>query len=79
MVQFQSMEISKTVLLILFIILITSGCGSDVPPGEIEGAPRSSESIYKQDLRFLETKSKLFEAQESKSQILFGDLHVHTT
>jgi len=79
MVQFQSMEISKTVLPILFIILITSGCGSDVPPGEIEGAPRSSESIYKQDLRFLETKSKLFEAQEGKSQILFGDLHVHTT
>ena len=77
--QFQSMGISKTILPVLFIILITSGCGSDVPPGEIEGAPRSSESIYKQDLRFLETQSKLFEAQESKSQILFGDLHVHTT
>jgi len=73
------MEISKTILPVLFIILITSGCGSDVPPGEIEGAPRSSESIYEQDLRFLETKSKLFETQESKSQILFGDLHVHTT
>jgi len=77
--QFQSMGISKTILPLLFIILITSGCGSDVPPGELEGAPRSSESIYKQDLRFLETQSKLFEAQESKSQILFGDLHVHTT
>jgi hypothetical protein len=77
--QFQSMGISKTLLPVLFSILITSGCGSDVPPGEIEGAPRSSESIYKQDLRFLETQSKLFEAQESKSQILFGDLHVHTT
>ena len=58
---------------------MTSGCGSDVPPGELEGVPRSSESIYKQDLRFLETQSKLFKAQESKSQILFGDLHVHTT
>jgi len=77
--QFQSMEISKTILPLLFIILITSGCGSDVPPGEIEGVPRSSESIYNQDLRFLETQSKLFETQESKSQILFGDLHVHTT
>ncbi|MDC3379811.1 DUF3604 domain-containing protein [Gammaproteobacteria bacterium] len=77
--QFQFMGISKTILPVLFITLITSGCGSDVPPGEIEGAPRSSESIYKQDLRFLETQSKLFETQESKSQILFGDLHVHTT
>jgi len=77
--QFQYMVISKTSLPLLLIILITSGCGSDVPPGEIEGAPRSSESIYQQDLRFLETQSKLFETQESKSQILFGDLHVHTT
>ena len=77
--QFQSMGISNTILPVLFILLMTSGCGSDVPPGELEGAPRSSESIYKQDLRFLETQSKLFKAQESKSQILFGDLHVHTT
>ena len=77
--QFLCMAISKTSLPLLFIILITSGCGSDVPPGEIEGAPRSSESIYEQDLRFLETQSKLFEVQEGKSQILFGDLHVHTT
>ena len=77
--QFQSMGISKTTIHLLLIILIISGCGSDVPPGEIEGAPRSNESIYKQDLRFLETQSKLFETQESKSQILFGDLHVHTT
>ena len=52
--QFLCMGISKTSLPLLFIILITSGCGSDVPPGEIEGAPRSSESIYEQDLRFLE-------------------------
>ncbi|MDC0635970.1 DUF3604 domain-containing protein [Gammaproteobacteria bacterium] len=73
------MGISKTKIPLLLIILIISGCGSDVPPGEIEGAPRSSESIYKQDLRFLETQSKLFETKESKSQILFGDLHVHTT
>jgi hypothetical protein len=77
--QFQFMGISNTILPVLFIFLIASGCGSDVPPGELEGTPRSSESIYKQDLRFLETQSKLFEAQESKSQILFGDLHVHTT
>ncbi|MDC1526456.1 DUF3604 domain-containing protein [bacterium] len=77
--QFQSMGISKTILPVLWIILITSGCGSDVPPGEIEGVPRSSESIYQQDLRFLETQSKLFETKEGKSQILFGDLHVHTT
>jgi hypothetical protein len=77
--QFQFMGISKTSLPLLFIVLIISGCGSDVPPGEIEGAPRSSESIYEQDIRFLATQSKLFETQEGKSQILFGDLHVHTT
>jgi hypothetical protein len=77
--QFQSMGISKTILPVLLTILITSGCGSDVPPGEIEGVPRSSESIYQQDLRFLETQNKLFETKEGKSQILFGDLHVHTT
>ena len=25
------------------------GCGSDVDPGKVEGPPRSSEAIYKQD------------------------------
>ena len=59
--------------------MIIAGCGSDVPPGKVEGAPRSSESIYNQDLKFLQTKSKLFQNQSDSSQILFGDLHVHTT
>ena len=64
-----------------FLLAFIAGCGSDVDPGKIEGAPRSSEAIYQQDLRFLETKEKLFSGtiEENTSQILFGDLHVHTT
>ena len=74
--QCQFMGTSKVLLPLLFFLLLLAGCGSDVPPGEIEGAPRSSESIYSQDLKFLETKSNLFTNQDSHSQILFGDLHV---
>jgi hypothetical protein len=73
------MEISKNPLVLICILMIIAGCGSDVPPGKVEGAPRSSESIYNQDLKFLQTKSKLFQNQSDSSQILFGDLHVHTT
>ena len=43
--QFQFMGISQTKITLLFIFLMIAGCGSDVPPGEIEGAPRSSESL----------------------------------
>tara|TARA_Y100000768_G_scaffold249487_1_gene189482 strand:- start:4725 stop:6884 length:2160 start_codon:yes stop_codon:yes gene_type:complete len=75
------MILSNIKIRFLFLSLIfIFGCGSDVDPGKIEGAPRSSESIYKQDLRFLKTKEALFGDEYSeKSQILFGDLHVHTT
>ncbi len=60
--------------------MLLLGCGSDVDPGEIEGNPRSSDAIYKQDLKFFKTKDALFGDDYSEtSQILFGDLHVHTT
>ena len=67
--------------LIFFACLLLVSCGSDVDPGKIEGSPRSIDSIYKQDLRFFKTKESLFGigGEEDTSQILFGDLHVHTT
>ena len=69
----------KFILSFLGLILLF-GCGTDVDPGEIEGAPRTSEAIYKQDLKFLQTKDALFEGDlRDTTQILFGDLHVHTT
>ena len=77
--QFQFMAISRALLPILCISSLITGCGSDVSPGKIEGEPRSAESIYIQDLKFLETKSNLSIGVDNSSQILFGDLHVHTS
>ena len=77
--QFPFMGISKPKFSLVFIFLMIAGCGSDVPPGKIEGPPRSSESIYNQDLKFLEIQNKIFQDEGNRSQILFGDLHVHTT
>ncbi len=71
---------NKKIFFLLFSLIFIFGCGSDVDPGEIEGAPRSSESIYQQDLRLLQAKDLLFGDELSETtQILFGDLHVHTT
>jgi len=70
----------KKILFLFLVISFLSGCGSDVDPGTIEGPPRSSEAIYKQDLKFFQTKKRLLENDaDNTSQILFGDLHVHTT
>jgi len=54
--QSQCMATSRALPLIICISLFIAGCGSDISPGKIEGEPRTSESIYVQDLRFLETK-----------------------
>ena len=71
---------SKKILLLFFGSILLLSCGSDVDPGKIEGAPRTSEAIYKQDLKFLKTKDSLFGDEiRDTTQILFGDLHVHTT
>ena len=62
------------------VITFLASCGSDVDPGTIEGPPRSSEAIYKQDSKFFQTKKSLLGSDSGEtSQILFGDLHVHTT
>ena len=73
-------SIAKIFFLTSFVAILISNCGSDVDPGKIEGPPRSSEAIYKQDLEFFQAKESLLGADsEDISQILFGDLHVHTT
>jgi len=72
-------KFQKTFLFFYSLFLLSS-CGSDVDPGSIEGNPRSSEAIYEQDLKFFQTKESLLGSnQDDSSQILFGDLHVHTT
>ena len=71
---------SKSFLFLFLIGLI--GCGSDVPPGSVEGEPRNEAKIYESDLKFYKTKESLFQSSQEvidDTQILFGDLHVHTT
>ena len=77
MVKFQY---SKSFVFLLLFGLI--GCGSDVPPGSVEGDPRNETKIYESDLKFYKTKESLFQSSKEvidDTQILFGDLHVHTT
>ena len=63
-------------------LIFIYSCGSDVPPGKIEGPPKSSQYIYENDLKFYEAKDNLFQDSNDLTDehlILFGDLHVHTT
>ncbi len=63
--------IQKKLLFSFIAIIFLSNCGSDVDPGTIEGPPRSSEAIFKQDLNFLRQKKKLLvDDSGDKSQIL---------
>jgi hypothetical protein len=61
-----------------FSILVTSifigSCGSDIEPGFIEGLPRPNSAI-----KNLEEIHNFSTDDESEFQILFGDLHVHTS
>ncbi len=59
---------------IIFITLLTSGCGSDIDPGNIEGPPRTPLKIQQ-----INSFHNLSLDSEEKFQILFGDLHVHTS
>ena len=65
-------------LVINYWILLTSifiaSCGSDIEPGFIEGLPRPSSVI-----KSLEEIHNFSTDDESEFQILFGDLHVHTS
>ena len=73
-------QYSKSFLFLFLFGLI--GCGSDVPPGSVEGDPRNENKIYESDLKFYKTKENLFQSSKEiidDTQILFGDLHVHTT
>ena len=59
---------------IFFAILCLSSCGSDIDPGQVEGLPRSSSQIKQ-----LEAIHNLSIENDEQFQILFGDLHVHTS
>ena len=59
--QCQFMGIDRRVLGAFLSLAFFAGCGSDIPPGTIEGAPRSSDSVYQQDLRFFQTKDNLMQ------------------
>jgi hypothetical protein len=48
------------ILFLFLVISFLSGCGSDVDPGKIEGLPRSSEAIFKQDSKFFQTLKKVY-------------------
>ena len=65
---------TKVNALIFFAILCLSSCGSDIDPGQVEGLPRSSSQIKE-----LEAIHNLSLEHDEQFQILFGDLHVHTS
>jgi hypothetical protein len=58
----------------LFTILFLTGCGSDIEPGKVEGLPRSDSM-----LKTIDSMHKIPTKEEDEYQILFGDLHVHTS
>ena len=68
-------QYSKSFLFLFLFGLI--GCGSDVPPGFVEGNPRDENEIYQSDLKFYKTKEDLFRSSQEvidDTQILFGCL-----
>jgi hypothetical protein len=70
---------------ILLAVMVLLACGgSDRPPGEIEGAPRGAESLAaaaraQEAASERLAKSAGAKRQAAPKQILFGDLHAHTT
>ena len=55
-------QYSKSFLFLFLFGLI--GCGSDVPPGFVEGNPRDENEIYQSDLKFYKTKEDLFRSSQ---------------
>ena len=64
----------KKVLAVGWILGFLASCGSDIDPGAVEGQPKSLTAI-----EALDTAHNLFPETENPYQILFGDLHVHTS
>tara|TARA_B100000029_G_scaffold13645_1_gene14358 strand:- start:21197 stop:23395 length:2199 start_codon:yes stop_codon:yes gene_type:complete len=69
-------------VLIIILIFYLFVRGTDVKNSALEGAPRDPKLIYNSDSKFYKSKDHLFHQAEQdldEYQILFGDLHVHTT
>jgi hypothetical protein len=68
----------------LAVLLLLACGGGDRPPGEIEGAPRPAASLAAAAKAQVAAQKKLARAFDAErhavpKQILFGDLHAHTT
>ncbi len=66
----------KRIFHLLSFLILLSGCGERRHAGEIEG-PRLPRSVIED--RVVQQSNALFEFDALGKQILFGDLHVHTT
>jgi len=78
------LDLKKTMrpLLLALLVVGLAGCsGSDQPLGEIEGQAHSKAEITARVERQRTTAERLAAAENATAakQILFGDLHVHTT
>ena len=68
----------------LAVVLLLACGGGDRPPGEIEGAPRPAAALAAAAQAQIAAQEQLARAagaerQAEPKQILFGDLHAHTT
>ncbi|MGE4608458.1 MAG: hypothetical protein AAEJ52_17110, partial [Myxococcota bacterium] len=62
------------------VLVLISCSGSDRPAGTLSGPRRPAAEITAQTERQQATRESLADASPSpETQILFGDLHVHTT
>jgi hypothetical protein len=67
---------------LLILLAGIAACGGDRADGEITGGARRSEEVAASDARQARTREALAadaRAPADSRQILFGDLHVHTT
>ena len=64
----------RKVFAVGWILGFLASCGSDIDSGTVEGRPKSLTA-----LEALDVAHDLFPETENPYQILFGDLHVHTS
>ena len=74
----------REAIAVLMASILLSCSGSDRPNNRIEGPARSAERVAQQTDAVEQTRQTLATRSERKAdvpakQILFGDLHVHTT